>query len=52
MAGSRKTPPLCAVCHHPKSFHGGGGKCRSIGCKSCDQFVPMAAPEESSDGEH
>lgn len=39
----RATQPLCAECHHPKSFHG-GGRCKALGCTSCQAYVPPTEP--------
>ena len=41
----RKTQPLCLTCAHPRSFHSAGGKCRALGCVTCQAYDgPAATP--------
>lgn len=51
----RPVQPKCLVCHHPKSFHGGGATdCKALGCLCPGwhgvEADPIVVPEPVSAG--
>ena len=43
MPDEKITQPLCQRCQHARTFHGSGGRCKALGCSSCESYVSPAA---------